>query len=300
MTTILKEISGLGRDKDNPIFEISNIRKFSDGPLQNILIWNGKLFASVQCDIFRWNHKFECVKFLESDSFILGLGIWDDRLCVSCLNSQIRIYNSSGNCIQVFIEQTVNWKLCASKEFLYGICHAVINVWNRNGTKELLEGHVNIINSMCFWNGVLCSGSADETIIVWKYKENQNSLLKAGSCVYCIIAWNGYLCSSLLNGEIKIWEYGTWKCIQKLKGHTNIVKSMILYHEMLISYSEDKTLKIWNNSLQCVKTSQSNANLNLCVWNDNLIINNISNIEICKGNKCFISFIQLFCSFQKL
>jgi len=57
---------------------------------------------------------------------------------------------------------------------------------------------------------------------------------------------NGILVSGSLDNTIKIWNPTTGALIQTLTGHTNPVKALtVLQNGNLVSGSEDYTIKIW-------------------------------------------------------
>ena len=64
----------------------------------------------------------------------------------------------------------------------------------------------------------------------------------------CSVAWNcqGLLTSGSADNTIKIWDPKTWECIQTLEGHTRCVYSVAWnFQGKLASGSVDCRIKIW-------------------------------------------------------
>jgi WD40 repeat protein len=147
-----------------------------------------------------------------------------------------------------------------------------IKIWQIiKGKKEInlirtLQGHTNSINSLIHdnLNQTILSGSEDDTIRVWNYVEgiclrvlNSNRIIR-NLCIY-----NTFLITSSNDSSIRIWDFNMDACVSKLKGHTDVILSLlILKHTLdrLVSSSCDSTLKLWTISeSKCVRTFRGHA-----------------------------------------
>lgn len=86
-----------------------------------------------------------------------------------------------------------------------------------------LEGHTGPVNSLAQRDGLLYSGSDDNTI--------------------------------------QVWDISTGKHRQTLQAHNKSVRSITIHNDMLISASDDETIKLWDvESLKCTNTIQLEKN----------------------------------------
>lgn len=117
------------------------------------------------------------------------------------------------------------------------------------------------------WKGKLVSAHGGG---VYLTKENESKELWNKGC-YCVTIWNGNLvCGGY--GVISIWN-SEEKCIMELKEHIGWINSLVEWNELLVSGSEDKTIKLWDRSGKCIKTLKGHTFTVYCllIWNNNLI-----------------------------
>ncbi len=102
-------------------------------------------------------------------------------------------------------------------------------------------------------NGLLVSGSYDNTFKVWDPKRDF-ALVKEvqgtaeDDWMTVIVQLNNGMLASASSGKIDIWNpEDNYKLIKTLTGHGGIVQALrVLSNGMLASSSDDETIKIWN------------------------------------------------------
>ena len=117
--------------------------------------------------------------------------------------------------------------------------------------KTTLNGHTDSVRALAFGpEGILASGSSDNTIKIWD--------IKSGTCTNTLTGHNdwvnalafdspGILASGSDDHTIKIWDIKTGTCSKTLTGHNNWVRALAFGPGgILASGSEDNTIKMWD------------------------------------------------------
>lgn len=135
-----------------------------------------------------------------------------------------------------------------------------IKVWSRSGElRQQLAGHQNSILSLCQLNAhTLLSGSRDMTIKVWERGPQGFGLIRSlrlhdATVLSLHRLTDALFASSAADGLIKISD-ARGRVHHTLAGHTDWVwQAVPVAAELLVSSSEDGTLRLWNWPLgRCV------------------------------------------------
>jgi hypothetical protein len=124
-----------------------------------------------------------------------------------------------------------------------------------NFSQKLLEGHTNLVNSVCFCpdNTKICSGSNDNTVKIWDAKRGECITTLSGHTnsvnSVCFSPDNTIICSGSKDKTVKIWDAKRGECITTLSGHTNSVTSVCFSPNdkkiIICSVSQDGKIKLW-------------------------------------------------------
>ena len=135
--------------------------------------------------------------------------------------------------------------------------------WERNKCLYILKGHEKWVKCLLeLNNGIIVSGSDDKKIKIWKDNINIKTIGEHKNSIRSLCQINDdYFASGSFDSTIKIWEIYTWECVQTLIGHnSNIICLISLNYNnkinseqmnnpaLLASCSNDKTVKIWEET----------------------------------------------------
>ena len=102
--------------------------------------------------------------------------------------------------------------------------HAAITQGPAAGSKlRTLRGHSNWVSALALGQGVLCSGSGDNTVRVWSLDTWQcvRTLEGHSNSVTALALGQGVLCSGSCDNTVRVWSLDTWQCIRTLEGHSD-------------------------------------------------------------------------------
>lgn len=130
-----------------------------------------------------------------------------------------------------------------------------IKLWNLEQGKVIhtLKGHSDFVWSIAFSpdGDILASGSRDQTIRLWNTQAGKQiaTLGKASLKVTTLsMSSDGKVLAAGQGSTIKLWDWQTKTELSTLRGHTNIVNSVVFTpdHQTLVTGSWDKSIKVWN------------------------------------------------------
>eukprot|EP01133_Synstelium_polycarpum_P004097 gene4097-4781_t len=148
----------------------------------------------------------------------------------------------------------------------------------KNKTLELvqtLKGHEGPVESICFNDQYLFSGSADHTIRVWDIKKLRCifTLESHDKPVHTVVVNDKYLFSGSSDKTIKVWDLKTLECKITLEGHIRGVKTLCVSGQYIFSGSNDKTIKVWDlKTFRCNYTLKGHSKwvTAICIVGTNL------------------------------
>jgi WD40 repeat protein len=233
------------------------------------LLPDGNIAASADKTIKIWKYmdnEYKCINTLtghEREIYCL-LALTTGKL-VSASFKTIKIWNSNYDCIKTIENYTTTlWSLAnlfkepskalinlSGNYFAYGI-EKTFKIWDENYIWVNTIEEDNDVNSLLLLPmGDIASGSF-RTIKIWKCKNGYKD-------VYCIRTltehtdWVSAFCllrdefivSASYDRTIKIlYIKDDYKCIKILEGHRDIVKTLLLIDDGMIS--ADKKIRLWN------------------------------------------------------
>lgn len=212
-----------------------------------------------------------CAKFIEKKQWIICSG---DDMNVKVYNyntfEKVKCFEDHTDYIRyIEIHQSLPYVLTCSDDM-------TIKLYDYEHNFEKLcsfENHIHYV-MMCKFNPkdiyIFASASLDKTIKIWGVQNNTSVVAKPHftltghtkgvNCIdYSSCGETSYIISGSDDKTIRVWDYHTKQCVQVLSGHTQNV-SCLIYHTnlpIIISSSEDCSVKIWNSSMFKLETTLS-------------------------------------------
>ena len=184
-----------------------------------------------------------------------------DRLVSGSSDADIKVWDIRTNkCLQT-MESSYGVRditLLNNGSFV-SIDFATIKAWDP-GTFACLQTlpHKSFCNSKLttLQNGLLVSGSKDQTIIMWDTRtyKRVHTLQHSDFVTALTTTHDGhYLVSGSEEKGVRIWDIRTYKCLQTLP-HRRVGILTVLHNDHIVSGSDHTTVKIWDHrTFQCVK-----------------------------------------------
>lgn len=146
-----------------------------------------------------------------------------------------------------------------SKFLMTGSSDGTAKLWDVKTGEILysLEGHESVVGGVAFTpDNKLVLTSSSNKIRLWNVKTGKHIHTINGnkdSIMSIFISSDGqYLTSSNVNGLIKIWKIKGGEEICRLEGHSTRAREAVFHptkENTIVSASNDKTIRIWNFSL---------------------------------------------------
>ena len=83
--------------------------------------------------------------------------------------------------------------------------------------------------------------------------------------VRCLTVFEGMLVSASDDRTIKYWDVQSGKCLNTMTAHFNWIYCLIVFDSKLYSGSGDNTIKIWNSKGECLKTLEGHSGSIYCL-----------------------------------
>ena len=289
------------------IKSLINLVRFKEGILPGhkrgircIAVRDNKLFSSSKDNTIKvWDLNSGKELFsLDLEDWINYFAVQGDNLFVA-KGSSIEIWDLNQRKKVSVLKGHKNWVSCllVDNDRLYsGDGDNQIISWDWNQRKELhpFTGHLanRELKCLAFHQGNLISGSTDNTIKIWDVKSGtelftlrilESSTAGEESCNQTghrprtarkIAIYQNTLFAGVPSGAIEVWDLEKREWLQTLKGHESEeeltwLRGMIVYKDILITCSTDKTIKFWsiktlkelltlqcNNSVMCIAIHQ--------------------------------------------
>jgi len=184
---------------------------------------------------------------------------YNDLLVSGSTDETIKFWNGEGKCMSTFNANYSVWCLTVFKDMIIsGESNGTIQYWNSSTGKciKSIKGHNKFfVYSLVVINNLLYSGGGDRNIMVWTEDGKRIHTIKGhGDLVNCLIEYQGMLISGSDDKTIKCWSLSSYDCITTLEGHSNYVECLAVCDNYLLSGSRDKTIKLWDINGCCIRT----------------------------------------------
>lgn len=109
-------------------------------------------------------------------------------------------------------------------------------------------GHVAVVTTLLHDGGLIYSGSADETIIIWDsfLKKKLKVLHGHEGAITCLATNPKLLCSGSSDASLRIWDKYKGSQLRVLFGHTMTVTSLEFGNDWLLTGSVDEEVRLWD------------------------------------------------------
>ncbi|KAK4280575.1 hypothetical protein QN277_012187 [Acacia crassicarpa] len=197
----------------------------------------------------------------------ITLPIGSDKLFSCSTDGTLRMWDChTGQCVNLINLGDEARCLTSMGSWVFAGMRSAIKAWNiQTGAEITLDGPKGHVLSMSVCNDTLFAGAMDGVIYVWRLSSEGNfpfkplgTLTGHTKAVVCLTGGPGdKLYSGSVDHSIKVWDLNTLQCTT-LKGHSDVVTSLIFCDKYLFSSSLDGTVKIWtateNETLEVVYT----------------------------------------------
>jgi WD40 repeat protein len=151
-----------------------------------------------------------------------------------------------------------------SRVLFSGSDDATIKVWDLGSFECLttLKVHAEGVTCFAVENNLLFSGSYDSTIVGLDISslKTRVTLKNDDDAIYSLVARNGFLFSGSSRKIVK-WDIKSLQPIRSKKCHRNNIQSLAIVDRVLISASDDNTVKILDiEFLHCIATFRDRNN----------------------------------------
>jgi hypothetical protein len=111
-----------------------------------------------------------------------------------------------------------------------------------------LAGHAGTINSVAVGDGVVVTGSDDNTAKIWDIQSGAllRTLTGHTGVINSVAVGNGVVVTGSWDNTAKIWDIQSGTLLHTLAGHTDVINSVAVGNGVVVTGSWDNTAKIWD------------------------------------------------------
>ncbi|XP_028781394.1 zinc finger CCCH domain-containing protein 48-like [Neltuma alba] len=185
----------------------------------------------------------------------ITLPVESDKLFSCSTDGTLRVWDChTGQCVSVIDLGDEARCLISMGSWVFAGLRNAIKAWNIQTAAEItVDGPKGTVLSMAVCNDTLFAGAMDGVIYAWRSSSEANFPFKLLAtlnghtrAVVCLTGGPGdKLYSGSVDHSIKVWDLNSLQSVMTLKGHTDIVTSLIFWDQYLFSSSLDGTVKLW-------------------------------------------------------
>ena len=187
---------------------------------------------------------------------VTSLAECQGMVCSGSEDGSIRVWDKASLACARTLEVDGGGALCSLKEWegrlISGHGDGRVRVWDvlTGRCERALEGHTNMVFQLAIHGTLLMSGSADETIKVWRMGCQpvwpcERTLVGHTESIFSLTAWQGRVISGSADNTIRVWWLGTGSLEATLTEHSDTVTALVVHDTRLFSSSLDHTIRLW-------------------------------------------------------
>ncbi|XP_028800052.1 zinc finger CCCH domain-containing protein 48-like [Neltuma alba] len=188
----------------------------------------------------------------------ITLPVGSDKLFSCSTDRTLRVWDChTGECVNVINLGEEARCLISMGSWVFAGLKNAVKAWNIQTAAEItLDGPKGPVLSMAVCNDTIFTGAMDGVIYAWRLTSEANFPFKPVAtlnghtrAVVSLTGGPGYkLYSGSVDHSIKVWDLNTLQCTMTLKGHNDVVTSLIFWDKYLFSSSLDGTVKLWTST----------------------------------------------------
>ena len=187
---------------------------------------------------------------------VTSLAECQGMVCSGSEDGSIRVWDKDTLACARTLEVDGGGALCSLKEWegrlISGHGDGRVRVWDvlSGQCERQLEGHTNMVFQLAIHGLHLLSGSADETIKVWRMGPQpgwpcERTLIGHTESIFSLTAWQHKVISGSADNSIRVWGVETGQMEATLTEHTDTVTALVVHEGRLYSSSLDHTIRLW-------------------------------------------------------
>jgi len=242
--------------------------------MANCLSFEGETLATGSPDKFVriWNlNHYCCTSTLEGHAGgvdCLQIDTSRDILVSGARDGTLKVWNFKKprllSTLADNIIHTVNSLQFDSSTLISGHGDGTIRVWDMHTglCVRTLHGHTKFVSTLQFRDKQLISGAHDSTIKMWDIGSPHPEYATLQTCSVEKLQWKGDMLIASDASSMFSYSLATNTRLLEYQGHTHLVRSLQFKKNMIISTSDDRTLKVWDLT-QAKVTSNISTGLNV-------------------------------------
>lgn len=195
------------------------------------------------------------LQYLDAESLLACCSVsktWAD-VVNSCTTAWRRVCHEAGLAVREESHDADFWR-CR-----YNRCRHRLKALERGDSfqEKILFGHTDRVMAVCYYNGLLATGSDDHTVRIWDCSTGQCLTVIQTHTVAEVKFNNQYIFTASFDTTAACWDFDTGRLLNHYTGHVAAVFSIdySMSLDIVITGSADSTIKVWRlSSAQLIQT----------------------------------------------
>jgi WD40 repeat protein len=164
---------------------------------------------------------------------------YQDLLFVSSREWDLRVFNRQYQCIATLpTNHAVQSITTFHNHVVAGLFGGKLQVFEMHSWKPVTcrtnQHHTESVNCFFVWNGLLLSGSADNSVRIWNANYECVKVLTHNGSVTCIANWKHVIFTGAWDDTVKAWDTTTWSCIETVPTQNHVIGLEVIGDTLII------------------------------------------------------------------